>query len=62
MKQAFHFKDGNYTISVININVTEFTQIASLLNSKISQSKSFFHNTHFSIDIRDFVEDDTCSV
>ncbi|ASG67332.1 septum site-determining protein MinC [Francisella halioticida] len=60
MKQAFHFKGGNYTISAININVTEFTQIESLLNSKISQSESFFHNTPFAIDIRDIDEDEKC--
>ncbi|MFC4892443.1 septum site-determining protein MinC [Pseudofrancisella aestuarii] len=53
MRQAFHFKGGNYTISAININTTELKQVESLLNSKISQSKSFFHNTPFAIDIRD---------
>jgi septum site-determining protein MinC len=62
MKQAFHFKGGNYTISAININITEFTQIESLLNSKLSQSKSFFHNTPFAIDIRDIDQDEKCSL
>ncbi|ORM39001.1 septum site-determining protein MinC [Francisella endosymbiont of Ornithodoros moubata] len=62
MKQAFHFKGGSYTISAININVTEFTQVESLLNSKISQSKSFFHNTPFAIDIRDIDQNEKCSV
>ncbi|GAB4224903.1 MAG: septum site-determining protein MinC [Francisella sp.] len=62
MKQAFHFKGGNYTISAININVTDFSHIESLLKSKTSQSKSFFHNTPFAIDIRDIEADAKCSV
>ncbi|QIW09468.1 septum site-determining protein MinC [Francisella sp. LA112445] len=62
MKQAFHFKGGNYTISAININVTEFTQIESLLNSKVSQSESFFHNTPFAIDVRDIDKDEKCTI
>lgn len=62
MKQAFHFKGGNYTISAININVTELKQIKSLLNSKLSQSKSFFQNTPFAIDIRDIDNDEKCSL
>ncbi|AIT09365.1 septum site-determining protein MinC [Candidatus Francisella endociliophora] len=62
MKQAFHFKGGSYTISAININVTEFTQIESLLNSKISQSKAFFQNTPFAIDIRDIDQNEKCSL
>lgn len=62
MKQAFHFKGGSYTISAININVTEFTQIESLLNSKLSQSKAFFQNTPFAIDIRDIEQDEKCTL
>ncbi|KEI34968.1 septum site-determining protein MinC [Allofrancisella frigidaquae] len=62
MKQAFHFKGGNYTISAININVTEFTQIESLLSSKVAQSKSFFKNTPFVIDVSEIDQDDKCSV
>ncbi|MDE4947199.1 septum site-determining protein MinC, partial [Francisella tularensis subsp. holarctica] len=58
MKKAFHFNGGNFTISAININVTEFTQMESLLNSKISQSNTYFHNTPFAIDIRDIDEDE----
>ncbi|MBK2296347.1 septum site-determining protein MinC [Francisella philomiragia] len=62
MKQAFHFKGGNYTISAININVTEITQIESLLNSKLSQSPSFFQNTPFAIDIRDIDKSEKCTI
>lgn len=62
MKQAFHFKGGNYTISAININVTEYSQVESLLNSKLSQSKSFFHNIPFAIDIRDIDQNENCSL
>ena len=62
MKQAFHFKGGNYTISAISINVTEFTQVESLLNSKVTQSKSFFQNTPFAIDIREIDQDENCSL
>lgn len=62
MKQAFHFKGGNYTISAISINVTEFTQVESLLNSKVSQSKSFFQNTPFAIDIREVDQDEKCTL
>ena len=62
MKQAFHFKGGNYTISAISINVTEFTQIESLLNSKVAQSKSFFQNTPFAIDIREVDQEEKCSL
>ena len=57
MKQAFHFKGGNYTISAISINTTDIKQIKSLLNSKVSQSESFFRNTAFAIDIREIDED-----
>lgn len=62
MKQAFHFKGGNYTISAISINVTEFTQIESLLNSKVAQSKSFFYNTPFAIDVREVDQEEKCSL
>ncbi|MFT4693463.1 MAG: septum site-determining protein MinC [Francisella sp.] len=62
MKQAFHFKGGNYTISAISINVTEFTQIESLLNSKVAQSKSFFQNTPFAIDVRDVDQEEKCTL
>ena len=62
MKQAFHFKGGNYTISAISINVTEFTQIESLLNSKVAQSKSFFQNTPFAIDVREVDQEEKCSL
>lgn len=62
MKQAFHFKGGNYTISAISINVTEFTQVESLLNSKVAQSKSFFQNTPFAIDIREVDQDEKCTL
>jgi len=62
MKQAFHFKGGNYTISAISINVTEFTQIESLLNSKVSQSKSFFQNTPFAIDVREIDQEEKCTL
>ena len=61
MKQAFHFKGGNYTISAISINVTEFTQIESLLNSKVAQSKSFFQNTPFAIDVREVDQEEKCT-
>ena len=62
MKQAFHFKGGNYTISAISINVTEFTQIESLLNSKVAQSKSFFQNTPFAIDVREIDQEEKCTL
>ena len=62
MKQAFHFKGGNYTISAISINVTEFTQIESLLNSKVAQSKSFFQNTPFAIDVREVDQEEKCTL
>lgn len=62
MKQAFHFKGGNYTISAISINVTDLSQIESLLHSKVSQSKSFFQNTPFAIDIRDIDQDEKCTI
>lgn len=62
MKQAFHFKGGNYTISAISINVTEFTQIDSLLNSKVAQSKSFFQNTPFAIDVREVDQEEKCTL
>ncbi|AJC48263.1 septum site-determining protein MinC [Allofrancisella guangzhouensis] len=62
MKQAFHFKGGNYTISAISINVTEFTQIESLLSSKVAQSKSFFQNTPFVIDVSEIDRDEKCTV
>jgi septum site-determining protein MinC len=57
MKQAFHFKGGNYTISAISINTTDIKQIKSLLNSKVSQSDYFFKNTAFAIDIREIDDD-----
>ena len=53
MKQAFHFKGGNFTVSVININTTSIKNISDLLEAKTSQSKTFFKNTPFAIDIRD---------
>lgn len=62
MKQAFHFKGGNYTISAISINVTELTQIESLLHSKVTQSKSFFQNTPFAIDIREIDQSQNCDL
>ena len=62
MKQAFHFKGGNYTISAISINVVELVQIESLLNSKTAQSKSFFQNTPFAIDIRSIDQDFKCTL
>lgn len=62
MKQAFHFKGGNYTISAISINVVEISHIESLLNSKTAQSKSFFQNTPFAIDIRSIEQDENCTL
>lgn len=62
MKQAFHFKGGNYTISAISINVVEISHIESLLNSKTAQSQSFFQNTPFAIDIRSIDEDINCTL
>ncbi len=62
MKHAFHFKGGNYTITAISINVTEFTQIESLLSSKAAQSKSFFQNTPFAIDVRDVDQEEKCTL
>ena len=62
MKHAFHFKGGSYTISAISINVIEFAQIESLLNSKVTQSKSFFQNTPFAIDIQEVDQEEKCSL
>lgn len=62
MKQAFHFKGGNFTISAISINVTELKQIESLLKSKMSQSESFFRNAPFAIDITNIDDQESCDI
>ena len=62
MKQAFHFKGGNYTISAISINVTEFNKVESLLKSKVAQSKTFFKDTPFAIDICTIDQKKSCTV
>jgi len=50
-KQAFHFKSGNFTLSVINVNTNDFNQIKALLESKVSKVESFFRGIPFIIDV-----------